>query len=445
MRRAVCAAAAVLAACGDGIVVEPVDEAVSGARLMVEWVFYGDGSRQPAPQAFYDTELHARCQPGTWVDGTRRCIPVADPAIYTRPDCTVPIGVGLTNQHPDLFIGYEIEFGVARPKRIYRALAPVAQPEAAYQLSDGECFGVGATPPGIPYFALAPGFDGNRMAVIDERDDGADGERLAQVVVESSDGLRVPIGFRDREAGALCEPEQRASGTVCAPRAAPSDIYLDPSCREPGIALFDGPQPSVVSHPGPDGCRLDYRVGPVVEGAFYRRNGAVCELVPFDGFVRGYRLGAPVEPIRLEREVDDATGRRLQRVTLASGSVRARSDRMFDTATRDECRPVAFGDVLRCLPARAAHATYLLGPGCGVSVLVAEMRAPACAPVAFAMSSADGFPEIRAIGDPAGPLFDAFGAAGCVPHVPPADHVVYDLGPPIPPETFTGGRIAGER
>ena len=62
-----------LAACGDDVRREPSAAPVSGSRLKLEWYFYGDGSREPNPEAFYDTLIHGRCTPRLWSDGEERC------------------------------------------------------------------------------------------------------------------------------------------------------------------------------------------------------------------------------------------------------------------------------------------------------------------------------------------------------------------------------------
>jgi hypothetical protein len=444
VRRAL--AVACLVACGDGIPVEDVEDATSGTRMKLEWVYYADGSRQPAPASFYDTELHARCVATDWSDGSVRCAPIADEAKFVDDQCTQARGINFSQlTDPEYFIGYDLFAGFQpTPAHLYRAGPPVGTPAFVYQRSDdGSCLLMGSAPEGVQFHeALAA--DNSAMVAIEEHELAADGDRIGLVAYATADGLRLPRGLRDRELDKPCTPQLRAEGAVCAPIANDTDVFLDSACSEPGVLAFNGFVPDLIRHVGTDGCAAEYRPGEVVIDTLYRREGAACLRLPADPTFHGVRLGERIAPAPLERAVEDDGVHRLQRVTLGSGSLRWRGQRLVDTATRTECQPVQFGDVTRCIPAAAAPATSLLAPGCGFEVKIAELHAPTCTPVPFAIGNGPEEIEIRAIGEAAPDLFTFIGGA-CAPYVPGTGAVVHELGPPIPIGTFTPGIIASER
>jgi hypothetical protein len=317
-----------------------------------------------------------------------------------------------------------------------------------YELRDGACTGPSPSPEEpIRYFAVGDELDGASLVPIRdvERGDGRLGVRLR----ESDDGARVPLGLRDRELGVACSPARGAdAGVRCAPAgAAPASYFRDPACREPVAAVGpDAPVPAIAAVAEPSGC-TGYRAiaGELPVGALYRRDGAACVPTPAPAGARLFATGAAIELAPLEREVEEAPGRRLQRVTIATGGLRFLDDRLFDTATRADCRRQQVGEVPRCIPEAVAPARTLFAPGCTIEVHVAEVPQPTCEPVAFATAPIDGSLEIRALGDrPQGPLSRRENGQ-CLPYPSAAEASLRALGPPIDPAAFVGAVYYGAR
>lgn len=433
----------VLAACGDQQRVAPVDEPTSGTRLKAEWLFYGDGSRQIAPEAYYDTALRVRCMPVDWADRTIRCVPEADTAYYTEATCETAVGYAEVIGKPRHFLAYDIVGGARLPSVIYHAsTTSIDLPAQLYELVDGECTGPRSAPADFPWFEISG--VGDTVELTERELD--EGDRIALRVRESVDGLHVPVGLRDRELDVPCV----ADGAACVPVVtAQADIYLDSRCETPGVGVPITEQPPAIVQLRPAvGCPTVHRVGAPYAGSLFRRSGASC--VPAFSLPtrRGYELGPAIAPAPLTREVVPDRARRLQRIALTSGALRFFDVRMFDTATRSECTPVEYENVTRCIPATTLPATVLYTQGCGFEIPIAEVPERSCASAAvFAtlfMPDIIG-PGLHAIGErTTAPLYDVRSGV-CAPYVPPAGITPHALGPILPDDTFVGGHPAGER
>lgn len=427
-----------LASCGDQLMVPATDEPTSGTRLKAEWLFYGDGSRQIAPAAYYDTSLHARCTPKDWADGTVRCVPEADAAYYTDDLCRTAVGYADVIGKPRLFLAYDR----GRPTQIYRASTTTIDPPAQlYELVDDTCLPRGTAPADFPWFETS-GFD-DTVELTERETDG--GDRLAIRVRESADGLHVPLGLRDTMLDVPCT----ADGDACVPQIADvADVFLDDLCETRGVGVpLGSTPPAVVRVDTADGCPSFHAVGAPVEGPVYRRQGTACRPAFAVPTLRGYALGAAIEPAPLVREIEPTRGRRLGAIALSSGSLRIYDERMFDTATRADCVPTAYEGVTRCVPATLLPALVLYTAGCQHEVRIAEVPARSCTRATFAAYTPPETigPELHAIGAPvSGTLYDARSGL-CAPYVAPAGVTPALLGPVLPPETFVGGHPAGER
>jgi hypothetical protein len=427
-----------LAACGDQVHVEPTDEPASGTRLKAEWLFYGDGSRQVAPAAYYDTALHARCTPRDWADGTVRCVPEADVAHYIDATCETAVGYAEVIGTPRLFLAYDR----GRPAVIYHASTTAIDPPAQlYDLVDGECTGPRSAPADFPWFEISGAGD---VVELTERETAGD-DRLALRVRESADGLHVPLGLRDTQLDVPCRPEADA----CVPQIDDvAGVFLDDLCETPGVAVPLGADPPrVVRVETAQGCPAFHAVGAPFDGPLYRRQGTACRPAFVVPPPRGFALGEPIELAPLVREVEAPRGRRLAAIALSSGALRIYDERMFDTATRAECVPTEYEGVVRCTPATVLPALVLFTAGCQHEIRIAEVPARSCERAAFAAYTPPEVigPELHAIGSPVtGPLYDLRSGA-CAPYVAPAGTTPAALGPVLPPDTFVGGHPAGER
>lgn len=445
------------AACGDDARHEDdLLTATSGARLALQKLRYDDGTEQATADEFYDTELHARCAPRPWLDDAVRCVPVVDDAVYTDAACTTLVGRARTPGEPVLFLAHATAGEDVRPARLVRAADPIDPVAQYFELRDGACTGPFPSPEEpIRYFAVGDELDGASLVPIRDVEIG-DG-RLGVQIRESDDGARVPSGLRDRELGVACSPARGGDGGVrCAPAgAASASHFRDPACREPVVAVAtDAPVPAIAAVAEPSGC-TGYRAvaGELPSTAIYRRDGAACVPAPAPAGARLFATGAAIELAPLEREVEDAPERRLQRIILttglatglAPGGLRFLDDRLLDTATRADCRRQQIGEVPRCIPEAVAPARTLFAAGCTVEIHVAEVPQPTCEPVAFATATTDAGLEIRALGDRSqGPLFRPENGL-CLPYPSAAEASLRALGPPIDPAAFVGAVYYGAR
>lgn len=432
--------------CGDQLERDVVDDAVSGAQLKVEWTFYGDGSRQPAPGAYYDIELAARCSATRWADGKDRCAPAGDPAFYVDAACEALVGRGDSIEKPRFFLGYDQIGGERLPARLYRAGPPVEPVAQIYEKIDGTCQGPFSNTTQLPYYDLIDEIRATDLVALEEREVGAEDARIGLRVLEGEDGSHVPLGLHDRVLDAPCRAVDRPDGAVCEPEVRVAYQYLDPACELPAIIVFEGsPVPAVVTRGDATGCPTYFGLGPPSAGPVYQRAGAACAGIALGPNERAYPLGAPLALAALERSVEDVAGPRLQRIALAAGALRVYDEHMFDTATRGACSRTTLGDAERCLPDPLAPARILFSAGCALEVPIVELREPTCAPVAFAITSTNLEPELHAIGDRiTTPLFTGSPGA-CSPYTPQAGTSMRALGPALPADTFVGGHVAGER
>lgn len=432
-----------LAACGDDVRRDPAAAPHSGSRLKLEWYFYGDGAKEPNPEAFYDTLIHGRCTPRRWSDGEERCAPAADEAVYTNADCTELVGRAEVFSKPAFFLGYDELAGERLPARLYFAGPLTTAPASIYERIDGACVGPRFTPSDLMYFELNGETQADGVVALRDREVPA-GDRLDMMLRETDDGLYLPLGLRDRTLDVACRAADRPSGAVCEPVGVAGAFYFaDADCTMPalGVSLV-APAPPIVATIDADGCAAYHAVGEGI--ALYTRSGASC--VPAGNQVRGYALGAPIALAPLERTIIDDRAHRLQQIEVAAGTERLLDERLYDTATRVDCRRVEFDDAVRCIPAATVQATTLFAQGCTLPIPVAEVPERTCTPIDFAITFSDeGVLQVRAIGDRlASPLYSQITGA-CAPYVPPRGRVVRAVGPPIPTETFVGGHAAGER
>jgi hypothetical protein len=440
-----------VAACGDNIPGDGVLASVSGGRLALQVYGYDDGTRQVDPVELYDLHLHTKCTAQLWADGWTRCVPEADDAVFVDAACTMVVGRGFAPEKPTVFIGYDVVDSQTVPARLYRAGMATAPAIEFYEKVDGACIGPFVGPSDITYYSVTDEVPATDIVPIydDERGDGRIGVQLRI----SDDGVRQVTGLRDHALDAACTPARIDGGAiVCVPQdpaPAPATLFHDPACAEPVVAVFDvippQPVPAIAAVSEPSGCTSYRAVGAEVTAPVYRRAGDACVPASVVSNQRLYSAAAPIDVAVLDRTVEAAPDRRLQRIVLGDGVSRFLDSRLFDTATRADCARVAVGDGYRCLPTPLVGAITLYAPGCGVPVPVVELPAQACEPARFAVASGLAGLEVRAIGDPvASPLYWT-GTGVCAPYAPATGSVIHALGPPIDPTAFVGATYYGER
>ena len=156
-----------------------------------------------------------------------------------------------------------------------------------------------------------------------------------------------------------------------------------------------------------------------------------------------FELGAALDLPRLERETDDATNRRLQRITLRDAALAVVDDRLYDSAIRADCRREVIAHTVRCLPADTTPAQLRYHAACTLERGVAEV-APGD-DVRFATAPTELGTELYAIGAAVSePVFDVVDGQ-CRLYTPRTNATVHALGPALRPDAFARGVRYGER
>ena len=429
-------------ACGDNVTREVPYDATSGTRLRVERYLFDDGTTQPAPGGFFDADLHVRCTPGTWIDGTIRCLPIAEDALFADAACTTAIGRGMLITKPRAFVGREVVAGVSLPSHIYRAGAPIAAPGQYYERTDGMCDGPFFTPSDYVYYQLDGEVD---PVAITETEVGTG--RLVLRVRTTADGASTPLAIFDRELATDCEPAELDGTEVCEPTGAPiSTFFADGACTQPAVAIpsTTTPQPLVARLEQPGDCPTYRAIDVELTTPVYRLDRGGCIGAVRDPTRRYFAVGELATLAPIERTIE-ASHRRLQRVLIAADDLFTYGTPLVDNATQAECARVLVGDVERCLPTNTLVATDVYAPGCVQRLRVTPAPIRACRPSAFAVSSTAPI-ELAALGDVTTETVYRFGINGaCIPFTPPADQQLRTLGPALPEDTFLAARPFGER
>lgn len=438
------AVALACAACGDDLRGGgDLVTAVSGSRLAVQKYRYDDGTELAVANEFYDIQLHARCRPQTWVDGAVRCVPIVDDAVYVDAECTALVGLGRTIARPTHFLAYDNRSTGAVAVRVFRAGGAAAAVAQSYAIADGACVGPTPVPMDIArFYEIGDELDGSALVAFRAGELG-DG-RLALQLRETDDGLRAPIGVRDRALDVACAPHPRSDGGVaCEPiDAFPVTYFSDPGCNEPVVAVNAPTIPTIARVIETTGCARYYSVGRELSSPVYRRDGEACSPVvaPVEG--RLFAASAPIELPAMTRSRERAGDRRLQRVILDHDGLRFLDDRLFDTAMDADCTARNFRDGIRCLPASVAS-IGVFTEGCAAVVRVAELPRNMCERISFASTNRPF--QLHDIGDPvAGPMYRRDGDA-CRPYTGPAGTELRSLGPALDLTAFAGGIYFGER
>jgi hypothetical protein len=442
------AIAVMCAACGDdstraGDPIAPT----SGSRLALYKYRYDDGTELTVSNELYDTELHLRCRPQRWIDGALRCVPVVDDAVYTDAACEVPIGLRRTIARPTHFVAYDTRATGAVPARLFRA-GPEVDPIAEYYtIADGACVGPTPTPDDLPgYFEIAAELDGVELVALHDSEIG-DG-RLAVQLRQSDDGLRVPSGLVDRELGAACAARRRGDGSfACEPVTGAAALFRDPDCHQ-AVVPVAAAVPAIARVVGPSGCATYHRVGSElpaspVAAPVYRRVGGACASVttPVEGSL--HAVDTAIELPTLARSHEDASARRLRRVVLEHDGLRLFDDRLFDSATDDDCRPRNLRDGVRCLPTTIASIGLFTDAGCTTALRFAEVPQRSCERLAYATQNRPF--QVREIGElVTTPLFH-FDDLTCQPYTSPPGTELRSLGASLDLAGYPGGQYFSER
>jgi hypothetical protein len=432
-------------ACGDNhLPADPVFTGLSGSRIKLQWTLYQDGTKQLEPASYYDAKLHVRCERLDWIDGVARCSPIADPTVWTDAECTIELGRDRSVRTPKYFIGHDRVDGELRAARLLNPGKRLETefPTTFFEKRDGVCTQIPEPLETIYYFDLPGELAVSSLAEVwpEEMTD----ERLSLRVLKSAEGLAAPLGFRDNALGFDCEPEALPDGTsACVPsNAIASAHFADPFCEQPVVVATK--PPVAVSLGDANGCPVYRATGAEHAGFVYKREGTTCYRTFLATGEHAYRADAPLDLAPVERIIEDASDRRLQRIVVSSGHLLALDRRLYDTATRTECKTYGNGELAVCVPTTAIAGVKLYANAqCTREQLIADVPTVQCARSEFAVIDAM---SIHAIGEPyTGALYALDAAAICRPRPAVAGTTARALGPAIPPTTFVAGVVYSER
>jgi hypothetical protein len=433
-----------VAACGDnGIPRDPLFTGLSGSRMKLQWYLYQDGARQLETAAFYDVHLHVRCEPKRFVDDVIRCAPIADTTVFRDNECTMEVGTATDIRTPKYFVGHDRIDGELRAARLLRAGARIeTAPAQFFERRDGACVQIGE-PPTVSYFEIASADNIDELAEV--WSEHMEGERLGLRILAGIDNLIAPVGYIDQQLGFDCQPEVRPNGSAaCVPtEAVASAHFADPGCDE-RLVVGTAP-PRTVSVLDANGCTDYFGAGDQHVGIVYRRhNDGTCQRASLPPGEHAYRVGAALELAAVERIVEDDTTHRLQRIAVAAGPMLTLDDRLYDTATRTDCRSIGNGELAICVPTNAAAGVRVFANDkCTRELLVADLPRAQCSRSAFAVIEEMSIHSIGAAYPSPTYTLDAGGTCRLRPAV--FNRVPHLLGPPVPPTTFVAGVVFSER
>lgn len=356
---------ALVAACGDNLLVDP-DGIESGSRLRAVFTTAGS-ARQFA--GFYDRERDERCTFG--LDASHQqayCVPLAAEAtMFLDSACTHPAAERWEDDcaPPPRYV--KLGPGLCDPDRIWSVGEPVTR-DIVYRIAEsGYCMPVA----GFSYVW----YPAAELISLDElvRADVhiAPGmQRLAETYVRGDDGSRQRIGVFDRQLQTDCRFTENAGQIACAPQVcAWGGRWWDEACQTPLVARiaadWDPSCPCASpSHaevwsetvPGVTARRI-YKVGAGVSSTVYSRGlidgEEVCSregVTLLDVYERGDEVSLAGAARWLE-----GSGR-IRRRMLGSEGI-GTPDGFRDVDLGVDCAPTVASDgVSRCLPTHGAQA-----------------------------------------------------------------------------------------
>ena len=422
-----------VAACADAVQVDRTPR--SGARIKLVQYEYDGGAADPEREFFYDDELDTICYERTWSDGARYCTPRAAEAVYANNHCTKPIGIVKTSTVPQFFVTYFDLHEHPLVSALYRVGQPTTPPSVIWRETALGCVGPFDIPAEDTYF-----YDVGKIVDISaariRHSDPEGSERLVDLYVSSSDGMRLAVDTYDQDLDVSCRIDGDANAEAAACRPAVVDSYVsyfaDADCTTPVIP-GDGPTPPAIAQrdDARTGCTTYFRTtterGP---GPLYRMTGGAC--VPEPNLVASHYYDVrPLELARVERR-RVGTGR-VRAIQIGHLSI---TDHLtFDSVLDTDCERVMLpSGELRCLPTSAASiATVFADDQCLRPVDVALVPARSCdTPSRFARDS-----DVHLIGDVyPSPLYQITTGDRCGAYAVPAGFTPHSIGPAMSMETF---------
>lgn len=442
--------------------VEPSCEGASGTRLRQVVRQHGDGSSEFL--RLLDTDLVEECRFQRAIDGSLRCLPIADgtpvaDAVvrYLDGECAQPVAqLAAPVVSPAPTYAREVvpsaDACVAASARFYElGGAVVIAPETAIFFRDGGGVCTGTTAPVADFFTL--GAELAPAAFVEGTERFTDSGRIQQRQVEGDDGSLVCDAgtLRDDELDHACGVQLSEDGsTRCLPiDVGPTELFGDDLCTEPvEVALLGECDQDAVYVGDSAGatCALRQQVRTVDDPVdAFRLAAEVCAAIADPEEARA--IGSTISPFSfasLDSELEPV-GERLQRRALVSGGFRLVLSEWFDAELETPCafRVAADGDD-RCLPLEGATALAARVVGrftdalctAPIDLVTRDESCLAGAPTYALQPIGGGRLRVREVGEvQPGPIYQL----GATCDEEPADRVHYLPGAEILPQTFVGG------
>ena len=441
----------------------PACEGASGTRLRQVLREHGDGTSEFL--RLLDTDLVEECRFQRAVDGSLRCLPVADgtpvadAAIrYLDAECAQPVAqLAAPAADPEPTLAREVVLSedacTPSSSRFYQLGARAAiAPETAIFFRDAGGVCTGTVAPVADFFAL--GAELEPAAFVEGTESFTDSGRVQERQVEGDDGsLFCDRGtLRDAELDHACSAQLSEDGsTRCLPvDVGPTEVFGDAACAEPlEVALLgECNQDAVyVGNSAGASCALRQQVRTVDDPVdAFQLVAKVCTAIAEPQAARA--IGSTISPFSfagLASESVAVAGARLERRDLVSGEFRLATTEWFDTMLETPCafRLASDGDD-RCLPLEGATALAARVVGrftdaaCTVPIdlVTRDESCLAGAPTYALQAIGGGRFRVREVGEvQPGPIY----RQGVACEEEPADRVHYLPGDEILPQTFLGG------
>ena len=392
----------------------------SERRLHRRYWIYEDGMQQLDPHAFWDTELEAECTPQKWSDGHMYCTPLTSAIAYTDSNCESAVArVALDAEAPEFLLRvYELDTTKV-PSRLYRRGEPRNAPTAVWLFDGAECTGPLAAE-GALFFdvtAIDP------VRVFETEPTGT--ARLRLSMLETAEGLRVPLALHDTLAESACVPMLADDGTTsCIPTTvANAPVFRDDACTQRLAMAVDSPSPPLVVRVEGSAaeCPAYYQRGSwVLNSPVFQQFGAQCAPIELSDTQLTYTIAEPFPLASMQRRLGD--GARLHTVELSDSDLVVADAELYDTQLDVACQPAQLDDRVRCIPAMpdVNFGYYYPTSACEEPTKFLEIERRACEPAPrFVVQRTQSQYLIHAVGDRyRDPVYIRTNGVDCVPTQP---------------------------
>ena len=441
---------------------DPNEGAVSGTRLKLAWLTFGDGTRTWT--GFYDAQRKESCEASLdepWPGGHVYCVPDhRGTIVYSDAACTQKlVQVARDPSCPKPPPSYVLEGSSTCgyvAQHLYTRSDPAA-PATVYQhFADGTCDGPLAAGP-YDYYQLGIEVQPNELVelVLGAPTSAA---RLSERFYQTADGLKLPGAIHDATLGVECQGAGPPGNVVCLPAATPASYFHDAACTQAEAAVpASCPAPTYLVTP--DACPSApphlYSAGaPTPAPPLYRAIGGTCSTANASTNLAYFQTAQSIALAPLTSVAGTLPGHRLQLVHLTTPDGLSFRSGLHDSQEDVDCVPAPLPDgTIRCLPISAMVSTYFSDSMCSLPIDVVEIAtgATSCGAPSLPRFAGKLVPpppntcryaiELHAITDSyAGPMFVNTGL-GCATYTP-GQTAVYAIGPAIPVTDFAAATVS---